>query len=385
MQGKGIYDYSVGSTIPGTPYRVTAHIAAGGMGAVYEVEDTGVGKQFALKTLHAALAGNVATEQRMREEALTLGRLTHANVVQVFTAGVTKDTLKLPYIVMERLVGSTLRHAIAERGALGLRTTAVIALELLTALDEAHDLGLVHRDIKPDNVFLHRHRRGQRTTKLLDFGVADLVSKANEAPNLFFGTFKYASPEQLKSIPISQSSDLYSVGLVVYEMFAGTYPFAYVKNREELLKAQLLEKPKFPDYWPESVRTIIASALEKAPAARPKDAFTFAAKLRRAVRELDVDIDSPLLEEALFQQVKLQPFPSKGANNEAGLAATEHAPLQAPPPQNALSEPPTNVRSVEVIMEEQGEATTHAESVEVVDLEDHEPETRRTGAEPPRR
>jgi len=95
---------------------------------------------------------------------------------------------------MERLVGSTLRGLLQQRGALDLRTTAVIALALLGALEDAHEFGLVHRDIKPDNVFLHRLRRGQRTTKLLDFGVADLVSKANQDPSLFFGTFRYASP-----------------------------------------------------------------------------------------------------------------------------------------------------------------------------------------------
>ena len=295
------FHYAVGEVIPGTPYRVTQHIAAGGMGAVFEVDDVGIGRQYALKTLHASMAGDEKTEERMREEARTLGRLTNPNIVQVFTAGVTKDHLKLPFIVMERLVGSTLRGLLQQRGALDLRTTAVIALELLGALEDAHEFGLVHRDIKPDNVFLHRLRRGQRTTKLLDFGVADLVSKANQDPSLFFGTFRYASPEQLLSVPIAQTSDIYAVGLLVYEMLAGHHPFVAAKTRENVVRAHVLEVPSIPKDWPESIRKIVASALEKSPANRPKDAWTFASKLRRAVRDLSIDIDTPLVEEIVFQ------------------------------------------------------------------------------------
>ena len=205
---------------------------------------------------------------------------------------------KLPFIVMERLVGSTLRGLLQQRGALDLRTTAVIALALLGALEDAHEFGLVHRDIKPDNVFLHRLRRGQRTTKLLDFGVADLVSKANQDPSLFFGTFRYASPEQLLSVPIAQTSDLYAVGLLVYEMLAGHHPFVAAKTREAVVRAHV---PSIPKEWPETIRGIVGSALEKSPAKRPKDAWTFASKLRHAVRELGVHIDTPLVEEIVFE------------------------------------------------------------------------------------
>jgi len=182
-----------------------------------------------------------------------------------------------------------------------LRTTAVIALQLLGALEDAHEFGLVHRDIKPDNVFLHRLRRGQRTTKLLDFGVADLVSKANQDPTLFFGTFRYASPEQLLSVPIAQTSDLYAVGLLVYEMLAGHHPFVAAKTREQVVRAHVLEVPSIPKDWPETIRKLVGSTLEKSPAKRPKDAWTFASKLRSAVRDLSIDIETPLAEEIVFE------------------------------------------------------------------------------------
>ena len=275
--------YEAGETLAGTPYRVARHIATGGMGSVYEVVDVSLGKRYALKALRGSMLKDAAIAHRMREEAKMLGRLTHPNVVQVFTAGVTQDEHRIPYFVMELLIGSTLRDLLRVRGALDLQTATAITLELLGALEQAHELDLVHRDIKPDNVFLHRMKRHVRTTKLLDFGVADLVASANTDPSTFFGTFRYASPEQLRGLPISHATDLYGVGLLLYEMLTGAHPFARAASRDAMTQAHLYETPEIPADWPPAVRALLRSALAKDAADRPRDAWTFAARLRKAM------------------------------------------------------------------------------------------------------
>ena len=282
--------YEVGETLAGTPYRVTRHIASGGMGSVYEVLDLSLGKRYALKTLRGSLVKDAAIARRMRDEARMLGRLTHPNVVQVFTAGVTQDERRVPYFVMELLIGSTLRDLLRVRGALDVRTAIMITLELLAALDQAHELELVHRDIKPDNVFLHRMKRGVRTTKLLDFGVADLVTSANVDPSVFFGTFRYASPEQLRGLPVSHGTDLYGVGLLLYEMLAGAHPFARSASREAMTQAHLYETPVLPNEWPAPLLSILRSALAKDSADRPRDAWTFSARLRKATNAMGLEL-----------------------------------------------------------------------------------------------
>ncbi len=295
--------YEMGETLAGTPYRVTRHIASGGMGSVYEVVDVSLGKGYALKTLRGSLVNDAAIARRMREEAKMLGRLTHPNVVQVFTAGVTQDESRVPYFVMELLIGSTLRDLLRVRGALDLRTAVVITLELLAALDQAHEFELVHRDIKPDNVFLHRMKRGVRTTKLLDFGVADLVTSANVDPSTFFGTFRYASPEQLRGLPVSHATDLYGVGLLLYEMLAGAHPFARAASRDAMTQAHLYETPALPKEWPSPIRSIVRSALAKDSADRPRDAWTFSSRLRRAMTALGLELRALVTDDVILPEI----------------------------------------------------------------------------------
>lgn len=311
-----VSEFEVGETLAGTPYRVTRHIATGGMGSVYEVVDASLGKHYALKTLRGEMARDAEIARRMRAEAKMLGRLTHPNVVQVFTAGVTHDARRVPFFVMELLVGSTLRDLLRARTNLGLRTASVVILELLGALDQAHELELVHRDIKPDNVFLHRMKRGVRTTKLLDFGVADLVASANLDPSTFYGTYRYASPEQLRGLPISHASDLYAVGLLFYEMLASAHPFAHARTRDELAQAHLYETPKLEKSWPAPIRALLHSALAKDPADRPRDAWTFAARLRRSLDVLGVSGDVLRTDDVHVEQPKCDPFAPTRIVNE---------------------------------------------------------------------
>ena len=156
----------------------------------------------------------------------TLARLNHPNIVEVITAGVTTDDLRLPYYLMERLSGQSLRVVLEKKGQLELSHAYHIGIDLLDALDHAHDKGVIHRDVKPDNIFLHRTVAGITVTKLLDFGIVSMLNATSgETAGRFLGTLRYASPEQLRGDRATPKTDVYSAALVIYEIVAGRGPF----------------------------------------------------------------------------------------------------------------------------------------------------------------
>jgi serine/threonine protein kinase len=283
-------DYQPNQIIPGTVYQVITMLGAGGMGTVYEVEDTSVGKRYVLKTLHAALRDRKELAMRITKEARTLAKLSHANIVEVVTAGATSDDLRLPYFVMQKLNGHTLRSILAAKGRLPLETAYGIAIDLLDALEHAHAHGVIHRDVKPENIFIHRNINGTYVTKLLDFGVMRLLSsEIGQTGHRFVGTLRYAPPEQLRGEKITPRTDLYSAALVLYEMIAGKGPFDDEPTDRDIAGAHIeREPPPLSSHVPVplALDDLVASALAKDPASRPKDAFTFAAALRDLSREL---------------------------------------------------------------------------------------------------
>lgn len=281
--------YQPGELVPGTIYRVLRHLATGGMGSVYDVEDTTVGKRYVLKTLHPNLVARADLARRMAAEARTLGRLSHTNIVEVVTAGQTADVPPLPYYVMERLNGQNLRSVLEKRGALPEDQALPIAIELLDALDHAHEHQVVHRDVKPENIFLHRSLTGAIVTKLLDFGIMRMVdeSRTSDTAGRFVGTLRYAAPEQLLGSQVGPGTDLYAAAIVIYEMLAGKGPFDDSFDISRMGYAHLNERPtplsKVARVSPEVERVVMAG-LEKDPTNRPRDAFTFAGQLKAVVK-----------------------------------------------------------------------------------------------------
>lgn len=284
--------YPPQTRIQGTVYCVVKLLGRGGMGNVYDVEDTTVGKRYVLKTLTPSLVGRQDLARRMDAEARVLARLNHPNIVEVITAGQTQDALNLPYLVMERLNGQTLRTVLEKKGALDLHHAYRIAIDLLDALEHAHEHGVIHRDVKPDNVFLHRMTTGTTITKLLDFGIMRLVdSKNRETRGRFVGTMRYAAPEQILARDILPAADIYATGLVLYEMIAGRGPFDEIDDLSRLAEAHVSKAaPKLSTFArvPIELDALLEAALAKDPKTRPKDAFTFAGQLRRL---LQVSVD----------------------------------------------------------------------------------------------
>jgi eukaryotic-like serine/threonine-protein kinase len=283
-------DYKPGDRVPGTVYAVNRLIGAGGMGTVYDVEDTTIGKRYVLKTLHSQLGDREDLARRMQNEARTLARLHHPNIVEVITAGVTGDEMKLPYYVMERLEGKSLRYVLEKGGQLDLPHAYHIAIDLLDALDHAHDKGVIHRDVKPDNIFLHRTSAGVTVTKLLDFGIMSLLDATqHETAGRFLGTLRYAAPEQLRGEKPTPKVDVYAAGLVLYEMITGRGPFDHDGDPHQVAASHLHKTaPPMSDFVviPPELDALVGAALSKIPAHRPRDAFSFAASLRNLKKAL---------------------------------------------------------------------------------------------------
>ena len=311
--------YPAGQQLPGTVYRVVRHLATGGMGSVYDVEDVTVGKRYVLKTLHPQLVSRQDLAKRMEAEARALAKLQHPNIVDVVTAGVTTDDKRMPFYVMERLNGQNLRVVIEKKGSLELSHCYRIAIDVLDALEHAHENSVIHRDVKPENIFLHRNVNGTTITKLLDFGIMRLLDrKASHTQGKFIGTLRYASPEQIWGGDLGPQTDIYSLGIVLYEMLAGRGPFDDVGDAYAIGAAHAQRPPPPLAQFvalPPALEQLVMASLAKAPRERPRDCFSFASELRRMLR------DEEAAPKSATQVNVLSSVPLTKA--EVGLAGTE--------------------------------------------------------------
>jgi hypothetical protein len=210
-------------------YRLERVLGTGGMGAVYEASDVRLGRRVALKILLARNFGNAAALRRFEREAHAAARLRHPNIVTVHDYGALGS--EGAYLVMELLRGTTLRAEIDREGALPPAAAAELFDQILEGVEAAHAAGVIHRDLKPDNVLVTRDRQGRRIAKILDFGLAKLSfgeppdPKSLTVPGTVLGTLKYMSPEQLSGEPTDERTDIFSVGVLVAEALTGRHPF----------------------------------------------------------------------------------------------------------------------------------------------------------------
>jgi serine/threonine-protein kinase len=279
MAAKGP-DFQPGDMRPGTKYRVVKQIGAGGMGIVYQVvkppEIMGV-----LKLMSSDLTEHEEFRTRFLDEVRVLAQLDHPNIVKVFDYDSLPDGT--PFYVMELLHGRTVRDVLATMGTLPPRVAFEVTRQLCEALHCAHthDIPVIHRDIKPENIFLHAPRHGEPVVKLIDFGVVAVGDRAHDGA--FVGTWKYAAPEQIRGERATPATDIYAVGLVLYEMLCGIGPFEHLDSGSLVSQAHLREIPapvsKFAPWVPPSIVELISAALAKEPRQRPRDAYAFAERL----------------------------------------------------------------------------------------------------------
>jgi len=282
-RGKKLTEYREfqdGELIAGTRYRVLRLIGVGGMGSVYEVEHVELGKRFVLKALLRELSRRDDLVARLRNEWRALARLQHANIVNVTDAG-TSDS-GVPFYVMERLDGETLAARLRQQRRLHVLDALNAAVSVLDALSAAHDIGVIHRDVKPANIFMVQGGG----LKLLDFGIAKIADASSvvTARGLAVGTPRYMSPEQARGERVDGRSDVYATGLILFEMIAGVGPFDDARDANELLLAHLArEAPPLSSIAmgvaPELER-IVAAMLAKDCRERPPHARAVAEQLR---------------------------------------------------------------------------------------------------------
>jgi eukaryotic-like serine/threonine-protein kinase len=265
-------------------YRIMRKLGSGGMANVYLAEDQELGRRVAIKILNDRHAGDEQFVERFRREAKNAAGLSHPNIVSIYDRGEAEGTY---YIAMEYLDGRSLKELILSRGPAPMSVAVDYARQILSALRFAHRNGLVHRDIKPHNVLVDPEGH----VKVTDFGIARAGASQMTEEGSIIGTAQYLSPEQARGTQVDQTSDLYSLGIVLYEMLTGQVPFTGDSPVEIAMKHLSAVPPPLreqrPDI-PKSLELVVLRALAKDPAARYQTADEMDADLERAARGLAV-------------------------------------------------------------------------------------------------
>jgi len=262
-------------TVVADRYRVQRMLGRGGMGAVFQAEHVHMKKLVALKVLHVHMSDNREVVARFEREAVAAGRLQHPGIVAATDFGSLPDGSF--YLALELVDGMSLADALKEDGAFTLERALSIAFQVNSALCAAHAAGIVHRDLKPDNVMLARTEDTEDFVKVLDFGIAKIRLDGDHQEGLtraglVFGTPEYMSPEQAMGHEADARSDLYCVGMLMYEMLAGCSPFSH-EDLTAMLTAQITEPPPpLPDSIPTELANLVMRLLEKEPEKRPNSA-----------------------------------------------------------------------------------------------------------------
>jgi len=296
-------DLTLSGKILDGKYRVETELGSGGMGAVFRATHVGTDRPVALKIIAPHLMNDADSLERFKREARAAGRLQHPNIVNVTDFGIAEvGPQRVAYLAMEYLEGFTLGQLLLRQERLPVGLAVDILEQVAIAVDEAHRLGIVHRDLKPENIWLRPNKRGGYEVKVLDFGVArfreSIVSEPEDktaearlasavtavaSPELtrvgsVVGTPAYMSPEQCSGAHVSGRSDIYSLGVIAYQMFTGDLPFT--GNTLELIAKHIAGTPPMLRNVPQRVAEVVMRALEKTPEERPISATAFAGALR---------------------------------------------------------------------------------------------------------
>src|SRR5438876_6770849 len=280
-------DPLVGHTLD-DKYRLEARLGIGGMGTVYRARHLLIDRPVAIKVLNPRFVEDEAARTRFRREAKACGRLQHVNAVTVTDFGTSRDGYV--YLVMELLEGRTLRDILAKEAPLDPARSVSLMLQVSAAVAAAHEAGIIHRDLKPGNIFIVQRAEVPAVVKVLDLGIAKLAADSldeDEPKTLtqvgaMIGTPRYMSPEQCNGAELTPAADVYSLGVILYEMLTGTVPFSGSTPLAIAMKhtSELPRRPReFVASIPAALEDVVLHALEKGPQDRPANAAEFRQEL----------------------------------------------------------------------------------------------------------
>ena len=304
-------DATMGQATPADPlightldekYRLEARLGIGGMGTVYRALHLLIDRPVAIKVLNQRFVEDEAARTRFRREARAAGRLQHANAVTVTDFGQSSDGYV--YIVMELLEGRTLREILAKEAPLDPARAVSLMMQISDAVAAAHDAGIIHRDLKPANVFIVQRADVPSVVKVLDFGIAKLAAESLDDDDpmtltqigAMIGTPRYMSPEQCDGVELTPAADVYSLGIILYEMLTGTVPFSGSTPLSIAMK-HATESPRAPRDFvatiPDALEKVVLHALEKRPENRPANAAEFRVELISTAERLGLEHAAP--------------------------------------------------------------------------------------------
>ena len=275
-----------GMTLGGR-YELLDIVGEGGMSKVYRARDNILDRIVAVKILKDEFAKDRGFVERFRSEALSVARISHPNIVNVFDVGAQDGTY---YIVMEYVDGHTLKHLIREQGPLTVEKAVDIAVMICDGVHHAHEKGIIHRDIKPHNILITE----QGIVKVADFGIAQAVSAGTITyGNNIIGSVHYFSPEQAKGEPVNRTADIYSIGCILFEMVTGSVPFN-ADSPITIALRHINEEPPSPRATNPEVPPALETIIHKAMAKQPGERFQTAQEMRNALLKVQQAITGAL-------------------------------------------------------------------------------------------
>jgi serine/threonine-protein kinase len=332
----------IGEVVDGR-YRILAHLATGGMASVYRAEHVNNGALAAVKVLHRVLTESEEIAARFRREALAARSIRHPNVVSVWDIGKLADGCI--YMVQEYIPGEDLCVVLHRDKPLAQARAVRIALQVAHALVSAHAAGVVHRDLKPDNIMLVERAGDPDFVKVVDFGIAKMPVRSGPALTALgsvFGTPEYMAPEQARGTAVDHRTDLYTLGTVLYEMLVGRPPFADEQFSEVLIGQISKPPPPLAPAIDSEIASLVMQLLEKDPADRVQTASDLVERLRAILARLTPD-DPLLATMASSRDPSVRPSerPQGGASAPPPVSVPAAVPAPAPnaPPPTVAAQP----------------------------------------------